>query len=300
MHNDKKSHQNIRVSDRIMSSNNNSSSPVARLIPFLILFAGLFLLYYLYQYLYGPKTSNTYSLISTVPSMNANTDPASPITISSDKLPTLYEGGEFTVSTWFYISNWSYRNGFCKHIISVGGRNFDSFRIYLGGRKPKLNIRFHTKEGSAVTNGVGQGNTESLDAATQNATYNVMENDSGLLDSNPMCDLPEVDLQRWVNLTVAVNGKTVDVYLDGKLSRSCVMPSYFKVDSGYQATLLNYGGFGGQIANTNMYDAALNPDTVFKNYMAGPNPITTISGWFSAFFAPGVSVSVSTDSSKKQ
>jgi hypothetical protein len=43
-----------------------------------------------------------------------------------------------------------------------------------------------------------------------------------------------------------------------------------------------------------MYDAALNPDTVYKNYMAGPNPITTLWGWFSSFFAPGVSIAVST------
>jgi hypothetical protein len=274
-------------------SSNNSATPVAKLIPYLILFVGLIVLYFLYQYLFGPKTQNASVLIPIM--QNANIDSAKPIVITSDKLPTLYEGGEFTVSTWIYINNWSYRQGFAKHIISVGGRNFDTFRIYLGGRKPKLNIRFHTKEGSAVGNGVGQGNRDSLDAATQNATYNVVENDSMLLGSNQICDLPEVDLQRWVNLTVAVNGKTVDVYLDGKLSRSCVLPSYYKVDAGgYSATLLNYGGFGGQITTTNMYDAALNPDTVYKNYMAGPSPITTLSGWFSAFFAPGVSIAVST------
>jgi Concanavalin A-like lectin/glucanases superfamily len=275
-------------------SSNNSATPVAKLIPYLIVFAGLIVLYFLYQYLFGPKTQNVSALIPIM--QNANIDSAKPIIITSDKLPTLYEGGEFTVSTWIYINNWSYRQGFAKHIISVGGRNFDTFRIYLGGRKPKLNIRFHTKEGSAVSNGVGNGNTDSLDAATQNATYNVIENDSMLLGSNQICDLPEVDLQRWVNLTVAVNGKTVDVYLDGKLSRSCVLPSYYKVDAGgYSATLLNYGGFGGQITTTNMYDAALNPDTVYKNYMAGPSPITTLSGWFSNFFAPGVSIAVSTN-----
>jgi hypothetical protein len=292
MHNDKISYQIIRVSDRNMSSN-NSATPVAKLIPYLILFVGLILLYFLYQYLFGPKTQNAFALIPVM--QDANIDSAKPIVITSDKLPTLFEGGEFTVSTWIYINNWSYRQGFAKPIISVGGRNFDTFRIYLGGRKPKLNIRFHTKDNSVTSNGVGQGNTDSLDAATQNATFNVVENDSNLLGSNQICDLPEVDLQRWVNLTVAVNGKTVDVYLDGKLSRSCVLPSYYKVDAGgYSATLLNYGGFGGQITTTNMYDGALNPDTVYKNYMAGPNPITTISGWLSAFFAPGVSIAVST------
>ena len=128
-----------------------------------------------------------------------------------------------------------------------------------------------------------------------NATFGILQTDSGMLDSSPLCDLPEVDLQRWVNITVAVNGKTVDVYLDGKLSRSCVLPSFFKVDAGgYSANLLAYGGFGGQIATTTMYDSALNPEQVYKNYMAGPLPITNIGQWFASFFSPGVSVSVST------
>ena len=94
-------------------------------------------------------------------------------------------------------------------------------------------------------------------------------------------------MQRWVNISVAVNAKVVDVYVDGKLSRSCVLPSTFKVDpSGYEAILLGYGGFGGKISTTTMYDVALNPEMVYKNYMAGPEPITSIGGWFSSFFEP--------------
>ena len=126
-------------------------------------------------------------------------------------------------------------------------------------------------------------------------TFETRQTDSGLLDVSTMCDLPEVQLQRWVNIAVAVNGKTVDVYMDGKLSRSCVLPTFYKVDAGgYAASLLAYGGFGGQISTTTMYDAALNPEAVYKNYMAGPEPILTIGDWFSATFAPGVSVSVTT------
>jgi hypothetical protein len=104
--------------------------------------------------------------------------------------------------------------------------------------------------------------------------------------SSSLCDLPDIELQRWVNITVAVNGKTIDVYLDGKLARSCVLPSLFKVDAGgYTANLLDYGGFGGSISTTIMYDTALGPDAIYKNYMAGPEPITSIQQWFSSFFA---------------
>ena len=277
----------------IMSAN-NSSSPIARLIPMMIFFGGLIGLYYLYQYLFGAKTGNSYAnLTDTQPAI---IDPSKPIIITSDKLPPLFEGGEFTISTWIYVNNWSHRKGFNKSIISVGGPNFDTIRVYLGGNKPKVSIRLQTRDQTGASSSVSTSQAPSLDKATQNMTFNVLQTDSGLLDSSPICDLHEIDLQRWVCLTIAVNGRTVDSHVDGKLARSCVLPSNFKVDAGgYSANLLAYGGFGGQISTTTMYDAALNPEEVYKNYMAGPLPITTISGWFSHFFEPSISSAVTTN-----
>lgn len=294
-----------------MEASNNASSPAGRIVPVLLIFAGLIGLYYLYQYLFGPQSMSSYTIVSQ--SQTANIDPSKPITITSDKLPSIYEGGEFSVSTWIYITNWSYRAGFNKSILSVGGPHFDTIRIYLGGNTPKLSVRLQTKDANGANNtvptaastastsginislGPSQVPVDSLDKATMNATFGILQTDSGLLDSSALCDLPELDLQRWVNITVAVNGRTVDVYLDGKLSRSYVLPSFFKVDAGgYSANLLAYGGFGGQISTTTMYDSALNPEQVYKNYMAGPEPITNFGQWVASFFSPGLTVSVST------
>ena len=251
------------IKQNIMSNANNSS-PVLRMIPYLIFFAGLIGLYYLYQYLFGAQTGNSFPLLTV--NRSAIVDSAAPITISSKDLPGIFEGGEFTISTWFYVSNWSHRMNMNKAILIIGGPNFDTIRIYLGATKPTLKVRFHTKE-----TGTGGSQTEALPKATRNVVFTTTQTDSGLLDVSTICDLPEVDLQRWVNLTVAVNGKTVDMYLDGKLSRSCVLPASFKVDSGgYSAVLLPFGGFGGQMSTTMMYDAALNPESVYKNYMLGP------------------------------
>jgi len=278
-----------------MDNQNNSGSPVARLIPVIIFAVGLMGIYYLFQFLFGPKTANQYVLLSeTKP---ADVDPSKPIMVTSDQLPSLYEGGEFTVSTWIYVSNWNHRAGRNKSIFRLGGPSFDTIRIYLGGRKPKVHVRIQTKEvGSAlqvVPSNPNQPNEESLTATTLQTVFDSIQTDSGLLDSSPMCDLPEIDLQRWVNLTVTVNGRTVDVYMDGKLARSCVLPSFYKVDAGGQsAYLLSYGGFGGQIAFTSMYDSALNPEAVYKNYIAGPEPITSFGDWFRSMFKFGINVSV--------
>jgi hypothetical protein len=261
-----------------------------------ILFVGLLGIYYLYQYLFGPKTANQYVLLSEQKA--ADVEPSKPILVTSEKLPMLYEGGEFTVSTWIYVSNWGHRSGRNKSIFRLGGPNFDTIRIYLGGRKPKVHVRIQTKETNSsiasVPSNPNQANEESLTVQTLNTVFDSMQTDSGLLDdASPMCDLPEIDLQRWVNITAAVNGRTVDVYVDGKLVRSCVLPSFYKVDAGgYSAYLLSYGGFGGFIASTSMYDTALNPEAIYKNYIAGPEPITSLGDWIRSMFKFGVNVSV--------
>ena len=122
------------------------------MIPVIIILVGLIGLYYLYQYLFGPKTNNTYQLITSTRSAQIDT---TPIILPSIQLAPLYEGGEFTISTWIYISNWSHRAGYNKPIIRISGydssnisnasaTNFDIIRIYLGAYKPTLQVRFHS------------------------------------------------------------------------------------------------------------------------------------------------------------
>jgi hypothetical protein len=286
-----------------MESNSNNSSPIARMIPVFIIFLGLLGLYYLYQYLFGPKMNNSFPLTG---KQNAQVD--KPSIFTSTQLAPLYEGGEFTVSTWIYVSNWSYRGGKNKSIIRIGGNKFDTIRVYLGAHSPKLYVRLHTKENTMVmgsTTATAPASQASQASATTTAVQpqnldigsrsllDTLQTESGLLDNLHTCDIPELPLQRWVNISIAVNGKTVDVYIDGKLSRSCVLSAPFRVDEGYNATVLEYGGFGGQIANTIMYDTALNPEEVYKNYMAGPEPITSIGGLLSNYFAPNIRISIS-------
>jgi hypothetical protein len=274
-----------------MEQNTNSGAlgkVAGVLVPIIIVIGGIVALYYLYQYLFGPVTQRC---VNALPgTRTAHVSESKPIEINSHDLPRIYEGGEFTVSSWIYINNWSYRSGFNKHILSIGGPNFDTIRMYLGGQKPSLQVRLQTREPTSIHKTTDKP-SESLDKLTLNSVFGTLQTHSGLLDSSPLCDLPEIDLQRWVHIAVAVNSRTVDVYLDGKLARSCVLPSFYRVDpGGYSATLLAYGGFGGHIATTTICDSALNPEQVYKNYMSGPEPITSFGGWISSFFAPSSSL----------
>ena len=68
----------------------------------------------------------------------------------------------------------------------------------------------------------------------------------------------------------------IDVYLDGKLSRSCATPSYFKVDptSDVKLNILDRGGFDGYIGNTTVGSYSMNPDEIYRTYLSGPNGVS--------------------------
>ena len=269
-----------------------------RFFQIVIVILGLVGLFYLYRYLFGGGAMSSTTLLG--PKTNAQVEPTGAITISSSNMPGLYEGGEFSISMWVYVQNWSYRQGRNKHILSIGGNTFDTIRMYLGGNKPQLHIRLHTPADATPASSAGGAQnsglipSDRLDKAAQNALFTNLDTGSALLDStNQLCDLPELDMQRWVQVTVAVNGKTCDVYLDGKLARSCVLPTHFKVDGGgYNATLLGFGGFGGYIAGVSMYNYAVSPDQVYKSYMAGPAPINDLGAYLQSFFQPQSTINV--------
>ena len=304
-------------------SSSDSNGAVTLFFQGLIIVAGLIGLYYLYQYLFSASTAQSNTLIAGKTPAN----PTAPITVQATNLPPLYEGGEFSVSMWIYVQNWGVRAGYNKHILSIGGTAIDTIRIYLGANKPALRVRLHTagmygpggqpqqsvsgfQSGPSLQAMMGSSAspspstptpigssaplgstpdqpTEALDNKSRDALFNTLETDSGLLDATALCDLPSLDLQKWVCVAVAVNGRTVDVYIDGKLARSCVLPALYKIDAGgYTADLLDYGGFGGFVNSIQMYNYALNPNTVYNLYMGGPNPITSIGAYLSSFFTP--------------
>ena len=292
------------------SSSGSSGKAATYFIQAIIVVLGLVGLYYLYQYLFSNSASSS-TLVSS--KTNAQTTAGSPIIVSSSNIPPLYEGGEFSVSMWVYIQNWNYRSGHNKHILSIGGTSFDTIRIYLAANKAQLRVRLHTHNAGSTTSTVSgfqsgpslvvsdtpttptfastpDQPTENLNNASRDRTFNSLETDSGLLDATALCDLPEIDLQKWVQVAIAVNGRTVDVYMDGKLARSCVLPTFYKVDQGgYQAQLLAYGGFGGFINSVQMYNYALTPSAVYNMYISGPQPVNNIGDYIMSILQPSTS-----------
>jgi lipopolysaccharide/colanic/teichoic acid biosynthesis glycosyltransferase len=57
------------------------------------------------------------------------------------------------------------------------------------------------------------------------------------------CGIANVPIQRWCNLLISAYGRTLDIYMDGKLVRTCVLPGVSKVDANAPVYITPMGGF---------------------------------------------------------
>lgn len=250
----------------------------------------LVVLYYLYQFLFGPTGLEGKQVTNAIQPAN----PDKPYVTFADKLPALYEGGEYSLNFWIYINDYSVNRGQNKHVISLGGTSFLTLAVFLGPYRNSLQVRVHTKTGGTggatpmASASPSPAATED-DLSTSNLTnlFGNLQQEGSLLYSPKPCDIPSIDLQKWVQVTVCLNNKTADVYLDGKLARSCVLPSFYKVDKSNLALhVADYKGFGGFVSNVSAYNYALNPEQVWRLYMSGPGPQYGFMDYVKSLFDP--------------
>jgi hypothetical protein len=222
-------------------------------------------LYYLYKWLTGSEESQDMVIYSNqgdgLVAIKENI-------FEKKYIPTIYGGGEYSISTWIYVNNWAANSGKNKVFLtllsgSLGAGMIATVVMYLGQRQNKLGIRI-SHEGSEATATI---TGEQLRAITDGVPpYTDVATDF------KKCDIEQVDLQKWVNINLVMSGRTADVYIDGKLSRSCVLPGMFKV-ADPNSTMLMLGtpsGFGGYIGTTQAANFAYSPDQVYRIYQNGP------------------------------
>jgi hypothetical protein len=180
-----------------------------------------------------------------------------------------------------YVDDWNYRVANYKPIFNIGpaivGNGNDSRSVLVGMLTPYKNglmIRGATNTPpSAVPDiTVPSNRTSMLTGQTSAAMF------QNTLDAP--CDVNDVPLQRWVCVTIVNSGRTLDVYMNGKLSRSCILDSILQVPN--RACYVSLGAFGGRYASVQMWNQQLTPDVIYGIYMMGPsqaqhNIVTDIS-----------------------
>jgi len=246
----------------------------------------LVILYFFYQYLFASTGLTSLLVLNGITAANPETAIVASSTDASP-LPAIYEGGEYSVNVWIYINDWKTYQGRNKHIISVGGSDFLTLAMYLKPYANALAVTIRTTDTAATGT---PGSSTPGDALVTGNLATLFGSTSTMPSTpvtDPPCDIPSIDLQKWVQITLALNNKTSDVYIDGKLARSCVLPSFYRVSkSNLKLKVCDYGGFGGYVSNVSAYNSALNPEEVWQLYMKGPGPTYSLAQYWKSLFSP--------------
>ena len=240
----------------------------------------LAILYVVYSYLY-PAEDPTYTQF-----LRGEADARKPVNLANAAVPSIYTGGDFTLSMWVYIDDWNYRVSSSKFLFAISPQMMGSTAVsplvaVLTPLQNGLMVRAATVN-SHETPAPGSI-SRSASTGVSTPDINIEDNLQNLLnrktsmamfqstvDTAP-CDIKEVPLQRWVNITVVSSGRVLDVYMDGKLSRSCVLDNVLNVPRGpLKLRLGENGGFGGRYSSVQMWSQQLTPDLIYGIYQMGP------------------------------
>jgi len=231
----------------------------------------LVVVYYLYKFLIESSDLEVTLLNAEAP---ANKPMAMPLPLSKPDV-RVKQGGEYTISFWMYIQSWDYRSGLPKSVLQIVDAtlgNSSLLTTILYPNENKMMVRVHTQKNSAAgASDMDYTLNSNFDALLSGSAGAAMNAPSTI--ASPMCDIQDIDLQRWINFTISVNGRIVDVYYDGKLARSCVLPDIPAAPiTGQQSIIIGQkGGFGGKISGVQFFAYPLTPDRIYAIYQAGPS-----------------------------
>jgi len=152
-------------------------------------------------------------------------------------------GGNYGVQWWMFINDWDYKFGEKKPVIRRGDKRSYNPDVFLHPTENTLSVRISTYPSDGTTTGSEPAPARSDGSAT---------------DDTFTCSVPNVPLQKWFAVAVSVSGRNVDIYLDGLLVRSCLLPGVPRAAKG-NIELMPDGGFSGSVIDLYHYSRSLVP-----------------------------------------
>jgi hypothetical protein len=193
------------------------------------------------------------------------TDGKTAQTIKSEDLAGSDSGStttNFAYGIWFYIDDWNYKYG-----------------------EPKILFARSGKEAPASddsTTGSATGSMEGPPEPCPAVIFAPVENNltvkltcynaiSGSNDETVIhnCAVPNIPLQKWTHLLISVYGRSLDVYIDGKLVKTCMLPGVPKVSASLPVIVTPMGGFSGWTSNFQYWNDSINPQQAWDTYKKG-------------------------------
>ena len=184
-------------------------------------------------------------------------------TISASSLATNNSGtpdSNFAYSIWFYVNDWNYRYGEPKVVFGRMGALSDASGGSINGVSgldPCPSVVLGAIENNLVVSlGCYPGvNEEPTTPGGKTVIHN--------------CMVSNIPIQKWVNLTLSVYGRTMDLYIDGKLVRTCLLPGIANINNNADIYVTPKGGFNGWTSNLKYYPNSLNPQEAWNIYTKG-------------------------------
>ena len=229
-----------------------SNSLIAK-VAFLIfiLFAFMILLSLgirLLAWVYGPNGSPHFfdGMKDAKIMVNYAQDPNSNGSVTVERSVNQEQGIEFTWSIWLYIDDLTYQSGTYKHVFHKGDApsNIGSNGIVVLNNAPGLYIAPNTNALHIIMN-----------------TYN---------EVNETIDIPDIPLNKWINVMIRCKNTTLDVYINGVITQSVSLVGVPKQNYG-DVWLCANGGFSGYVSNFWYYNYALSTSEISSIVKSGPN-----------------------------
>jgi len=196
-----------------------------------------------------------------------------PKKISGGLLPVSSEGNEYTYNFWLYVNDYTYRYSEDKCVMYRGietDQDAANPGIWLLKKTNTLRVTIGTQTKS--NNDLSTINNI-IDSEDNIETGGCSSNSSET--NNSKCDIVNFPLQRWVNLSIALNNQTLDIYMDGKLEKSCVLSGAPNLSRG-NLYVSKDGGYNGFLANLSVSNRSLDSDTIYDIYKNGPKIKATL------------------------
>ena len=203
--------------------------------------------------------SSSYSIFSSGSSgsLIQPQDASTGSSVPASKAPISKEGdGAYSMQWWMYVKDWNYGFGKKKAIIKRADPTNPSVlnpSVSLHPTDNSLQVSvsvFPSSEGST-------GKTEPAPAGHSGATDDVF-----------VCEVPNIPLQTWFSVSVSVFGRNLDIYVDGKLVKSCFLPGVPKPAVG-DIQVTPEGGFSGQVCDLTHYPRMLAPADALNFWSSG-------------------------------
>jgi len=182
-------------------------------------------------------------------------------TIKASNVP-LTAGSDYGMQFWMYIKDWDYKFGSEKNVIKrVDATNaaISNPRVMLDATENNLVVHVPIY-GSAA-----------------DATSSVSAKGSDTAGNDFTCTVENVPLQTWFAVSITMFQRNLDIYINGKLVKSCVLPGMPRPAVG-DIIVSADGGFSGSVCNVHGYSTMLGPTDTVSFFSAGTPCAATVPG----------------------